>query len=702
MIGALLACVIGSQDLLIADFEGATYGKWKVEGEAFGSGPARGTLEGQMTVSGFLGKGLVNSFYHGDATVGTLTSPPFRIERRYISFLIGGGMDRERTCMNLLVDGRVVRNSTGPNDRPGGSEALLPEYWDVKDLLGKSAVIQIVDRATGGWGHINVDQIVQTDRVPARVKILMDATRQIKLDKRYLLFPIKDGAPLRKVAFAVGGKEVVTNDIGLADSKPDWWAPMDVSAWKGKVGTITVDSLRSDSKGLESIRTSEEGVPEKGLYSEPLRAQFRFSPRRGWNNDPNGMVFFNGEYHLFFQHNPYGWGWGNMHWGHAVSTDMVHWQELGDALAPDALGTIFSGSAVVDQLNTSGLGKGDKPPLVLFYTAAGNGFTQCLAFSTDGRTFTKFSGNPVVPNRTDGNRDPKVFWHEPTRRWVMALYVERSGVHTIEFFTSPNLREWTYASRLDGFFECPDVFELPLDGDAGKKKWIVTAASSEYMVGSFDGVRFTPETPKLPGHRGRGFYAAQTFNNEPAGRRIQIGWFQTETKGMPFNQSMTVPLELQLVTTAQGPRLKWWPIRELESLRTRSHPFGPFTLREGDKNPLVQTSGELLEIRASFEPSPSSRVSFRLRGAAIVFDAAAEEVEVNGVRAPAPMTNGRQELAILVDRTGFEVFVSGGLTYLPMPYQPVAADRSLSLEVSGGVAKFDHLEVHELRSAWKK
>jgi len=699
-VGVASAYAADTPDLVIADFESTTYGAWTTTGEALGPGPARGTLPGQMAVSGFKGKGLVNSFYKGDATTGTLTSPPFKIERKFISFLIGGGRDTERTCMNLLVDGRIVRTATGPNDKPGGTEALATESWDVSEFFGKTAVLQIVDQATGGWGHINVDHIVLTDRKPS--SLLTNAKREFKIEKRYLNLPIKNGAPKRKVSTLVEGRVVVKNDIELADAAPDWWAFMDVSAWRGQTVTLQVDKLPEDSKALSSIEQGDSIKGAENIYHEPLRGQFHFSSRRGWNNDPNGLVFFNGEYHLFYQHNPYGWGWGNMHWGHAISRDLVHWQELGDVLAPDEFGPMFSGSAVVDWKNTSGLGKEGKPPLVLIYTAAGDPTVQCLASSTDGRNFTKYSGNPVLKQITGGNRDPKVFWHEPTKRWVMPLYVETNKVHTIQFLTSPNSKDWTYLSRNDGFFECPDFFELPVDGDATKKKWVLTAASSEYMVGTFDGTKFTPETKKLAGHRGKGFYAAQTFSDIPAndGRRIQIGWFQTETKGMPFNQSMTIPLELKLTATPDGPRLTMNPVKELAALRARSHAVGPITLKPGDANPLARISGELFELRAEFEPGATSIVSFNVRGVAVSYDVAKQELTVHGHRAPAPLRGGKQRLTIFCDRTALEVFASDGLTYIPMPVNVDGKNLSLGASVHGDPVKFNLLDVYELRSIW--
>lgn len=702
------AVQVATTDVLIADFEGDTYAPWTVTGEAFGPGPATGTLPNQMHVDGFQGRGLVNSFFKGDESTGTLTSPEFRIERKFVAFLIGGGQHDDKLAFQLLVDGKVVRTAAGPNDRAGGSETLARESWDVAELVGKTAVLRIVDDARGGWGHINVDHIVQTDRKPPGW--VSNAERQFPASARYLHIPIRNGAPKRVVTLLVDGRPVVRNDIELADGQPDWWAPMDVGQWRGKSLTLRVDKLSEESTALSSVLQSDSLQDAGALYREPLRGQFHFSPRRGWNNDPNGLAFYQGEYHLFFQHNPYGWGWGNMHWGHAVSRDLVHWVELGDTLLPDDMGPMFSGSAVVDWKNTSGFGKDGKPPLVLIYTAAGNPTVQGIAYSTDGRHFTKYSGNPVLQQITAGNRDPKVMWHEPTQKWVMVLYVEWQKKHTTHFFTSPNLRDWTLASITEGdapgkpyLFECPDFFALPVDGDVTNQKWVLMAANSAYAIGTFDGTHFTPEQSNLPGHRGQGFYAAQTFSDIPAtdGRRIQIGWFQTETKGMPFNQSMTVPLELNLLTTAEGPRLTFTPVKELEALRAKTHRFEAMTHQPGGANPLADVRAELVEVRAEFEPGDATEIIFAVRGARISYDTRQQELVVNGHRAPAPLRNGQQRVTIFCDRTGLEVFASDGLCYVPMPFHPRPEDLGLAVETKGAAVKFAALSVHELKSAWK-
>lgn len=704
---SMLSKATSADDILIADFEGDTYEPWTVTGDAFGLGPAKGTLPGQMHVDGFRGKALVNSFFQGDNSIGTLTSPEFRVERKFIAFLIGGGKDSEKLVLQLMIDGEVVRSATGPNDKPGGSESLEVDSWDVTEFSGKTARLRIVDQAQGGWGHINVDHILQTDTKPKGS--MKDAERSFTTDARYLHIPIKNGATKRLVTLLVDGQVVVRNDIELADGAADWWASMDISSWKSQALTIRVDKLSEGSMALSSIQTSDSFKDADRLYREPLRGQFHFSPRRGWNNDPNGCVYYNGEYHLFFQHNPYGWGWGNMHWGHAVSKDLIHWEELGDKLMPDSMGPMFSGSAVVDWNNTSGFGKEGKPPLVLIYTAAGNPTVQAIAYSTDGRTFTKYAGNPVLKQITGGNRDPKVFWHEPTQKWVMVLYVELQGKHTIHFFTSPNLREWSQTSITEGIpgtaylFECPDFFELAVDGDKTNRKWVLLGANSEYAVGNFDGTRFSPEQTKLPGHRGRGFYAPQTFSDIPKsdGRRIQIGWFQTETRGMSFNQSMTVPLELKLLGTPDGPRLSFTPVKELESLRTNTTTFNAMTLKPGDRNPFDALQLELLEIRAEIEPSEASEIVFNIRDSMIIYDAHKQQITVNGQQALAPLRDGKLRLTIYCDRTGLEVFASDGLCYLPIPFNANPENRKIFLETRGNAATLRELVVHELRSAWR-
>jgi fructan beta-fructosidase len=685
-------------DVLIADFEGADYGAWVVQGDAFGEAPARGTLPGQMQVSGFRGEGLVNTYLGGDGATGTLTSPSFRVERRYLNFLIGGGMHPGETCVDLLLDGEVVRTATGPNDRPGGSERLDWASWDVADLAGREVVLRIVDRATGGWGHVNVDHVHLSERKLAAAP----AQRTLVVNERYLHLPVATGAPMRRVRLEVDGRTVRELDIELADGEPGFWVFADLAPFQEQALTVHVDRLPSDSRALEQIRQAARVPGADALYDEPLRPQVHFSSRRGWNNDPNGLVFLDGEWHLYYQHNPYGWAWGNMHWGHAVSRDLVRWEEQPIALYPREFGDwCFSGSAVVDRLDTAGFRRGEEEVIVAAYTSTGRG--ECIAYSNDrGRTFTEYEGNPVVVHR---GRDPKVIWYEPRRHWVMAVYDEQERSRGIAFYISPDLKSWARTGRIHGWYECPELFELPLDGDPEDTRWIVYAADGHYAVGRFDGETFHSESGKHPGNHGNALYAAQTFNDVPAsdGRRVQIGWGRIATPGMAFNQMMLFPTELTLRSTPEGPRLHAQPVRELETLHDRRQAWAARSVSEA----VPLTAGfpsEMLHVRAEVELSKTPgdlQVTLELRGVPITCDLARGEVRLEGCTAPLPIEDGRLRLEALVDRTSIELFAGDGRVYMPVGVLLDPAQRTVVLTTSGAPVQLRSLEVFELRSAWR-
>jgi sucrose-6-phosphate hydrolase SacC (GH32 family) len=688
-----------ADDIILADFEGPDYGVWKTTGTAFGSGPAQGTLAGQMPISGYKGHGLANSFFGGDDSVGTITSPEFKIERRFITFLIGGGKNAELTCMNLLVDGKIVRKATGPNDRPGGSEKLEPEAWDVSEFAGKSAVIEIVDQAKGGWGHINVDQIVLTDDKPAGT--LAGATREILLKGKFLNLPVKNGATKRQMSVQIEGVPARDFEIELADGQPDWWAFMDIAPFSGRKAVLKVDKLPENSHGLLAIDPSEAIKNSDTLYREKLRPQFHFSPSRGWNNDPNGLVYYQGEYHLFFQYNPYGWNWGNMHWGHAVSPDLFHWRELPVALYPDEHGTMYSGSAVVDWNNTAGFQTGTEPALVCMFTAAGRPFTQGLAYSNDrGRTWTKYTNNPVLKHIAAENRDPKVIWYAPEKKWVMALYLDRSDY---ALFSSKDLKHWDRMSEVSipGTSECPEFFEIPLDGNKANTRWVFYGGNGGYLIGRFDGRTFTPESGPHQMEHGNCWYATQTYNDIPEadGRRILIPWGTMATPGMPFNQMMGLPVELSLATTEDGPRLLANPAKECTELRTNSHTIHPQTLRPGE-NPLAEVQGELLDITAELVCGEATEIGFSLRGIPVRYSPARQELSCLDKKAILKPLDGRIRLRMLVDRTSIDIFGNDGRLYMPMGVILPADIRNLELYVQGGTAKLLSLQTHELRSVW--
>ena len=694
-------------EILIANFEDSTYGDWKAEGTAFGPGPARGTLPNQMEVSGFEGKGLVNSFFEGDATTGTLTSPPFEIQRDYISFLIGGGMHPGETCINLIVDGGVVRTATGPNDKPGGTERLDWYSWDVSDLREKTAVIQVVDAHTGGWGHINIDHILQANHSVGT----QETSRELAIVEDYLSFQFGAEQGGRSQVSLRLNNEVVRYTAGQNRQEP-YWITWDVSQLKGKTAALSIievtlgghriaDTVHHDGEVRGVLYVTDK------LYQETYRPQFHFTPKKNWTNDPNGLVYYDGEYHLFFQHNPEGIDWGNMTWGHAVSPDLMHWTQLENAILPDEHGTIFSGSAVIDTRNTSGFQAGPHPPLVCIFTYAGDfgtpkrPFTQGIAYSTDrGRTFTKYEGNPVVENLGPGNRDPKVFWHAPTNKWVMVLYVGTRSDFVI--LGSPDLKNWERLSTItfpDGH-ECPELFELPVDGDPANTRWVLWEGGGRHMLGKFDGVTFSPETGVLPSEWGRNCYAGQTYNNVPGGRRIFIAWMNGGSyPGMPFNQQMAFPRVFTLRSTPDGPRLYAYPIAEIETIREARGHWADETLEPG-ANPLKDLQGELWDIDAVIRPQDGSRTVLNVRGTPIVYDAAKAALSCLDKEAALPLEDASLALRVLIDRTSIEIFANGGRLVMSFCFLPDLLDKTLSLTCEQGSAHIDRLDIWEVRSTW--
>ncbi|MET0634820.1 MAG: GH32 C-terminal domain-containing protein [Chitinophagaceae bacterium] len=526
-----------------------------------------------------------------------------------------------------------------------------------------------------------------------------------KPEKKYLVLPVRNGANKKNVEIWVDGVLSRYFDIELAEGAPDWNAYLEIDQWNGKNVELRVDKIPSGSTVFTPILQSDSDS-NTNVYGESLRPQFHFSPKRGWTNDPNGMVYFNGEYHLFYQHNPFGRAWGNMTWGHAVSKDLVHWTHLDDAIHPDQGGTIFSGGAVVDSFNTSGLGSNGKPAMVAFHTGA-KGWAQYMSWSLDGRNFTSFD-RAAVPRINKENRDPKVIWYEPTKKWVMVIWVERGDneQHSMQFLTSPDLKIWTPTSTVMGgigkdryLFECPEFYELPVEGMPGTSKWVLTGANTEYAVGTFDGTTFKPEEERLQNQYGRDFYAPQTFSNEPAGRRIELGWWRTKTGtgSSHFEHSMSLPLEHKLVKTAEGVRLTRMPVKELEVLRTNPTKIKSLVIKEQGANPLKKLEIGLAEIRLDLIPEKASEVSFNIRGLDVIFNVEAKQLLVDGVKAPVSLKDGKLKLLIYVDRTGLEIFVNDGLVYMPVNYNLDAANKTLGVSVKGGTAKIKNLEVYELK-----
>jgi fructan beta-fructosidase len=668
ILGTWVPSVVWGQtdDILIADFEAETYEGWTISGEAFGPGPAKGTLDNQMGVNGYRGERLVNTFWQGDKTVGTALSPSFKISKPYIAFLIGGGRHPGRVGIELLVQGKSVRSSTGPE-----SEELEWASWDVKELQGQDARLMIFDRETGGWGHINVDHIIQTDRIPDRFDL----------------------------------------------------------AYR-----------------LEDYRRSNNYMNEK------LRPQIHFSPEINWMNDPNGLVYYDGEYHLFYQSNPAGNTWGHMSWGHAVSQDLVHWQHLPLAI-PESNGVMaFSGCCVVDHENTSGFGTLENPAMVAVYTGHGHGKqVQNLAYSLDrGRTWTRYKKNPVLDLNHPDFRDPKVFWHAPINRWVMVVSLAADKV--LVFYHSRDLKSWDEVSRFGPAgvsekpnWECPDLFNLPVENEPGKKLWVLEAdmgsgsiaggSGGEYFVGTFDGVRFKPVQNSQWVDFGRDFYAPISWNDIPDsdGRRIWIGWFNNwETclvPTSPWRSSMSVPRSLSLrkvPSPEAGEKSRYVliqrPIIELSKLR--SQPLELDTRNIGWPPRVTLPSGHLrrlsFALETTLEPGSERSVGYRIvtgdkqylefgydREGSVVYvdrrhsgNTTFHPAFAGRHEAPARVIQGKVKLHVIVDRSTIEVFINDGEAVISDRFFPTGDEVEIEVFSGGPSAKIKACQLWPLNSIW--
>ena len=469
------------------------------------------------------------------------------------------------------------------------------------------------------------------------------------------------------------------------------------------VGILVVTLLAVSAFG-------QDASPKKttATFTERYRPQFHYTMVKGWINDPIGLVYYKGEYHIFNDHNPFSTKFPGgktsgeqSHWSHAISTDLVHWKHLPIAVVPDKLGACWSGSGVVDWKNSTGFRTGDEKTLVIAYTSAGKVFGQSLVYSNDcGRTWTKYKGNPIIKQIAGGNRDPKIFWHEPTKKWVQVLYVKRGFAH---FFNSDDLKKWTapVTVKLAGFHECPDMFEMPVDGDAKKTKWVVYDARFAYWIGSFDGKAFKPETGPFRGDRGRNFYASQTWNDAP-GRRTQIAWMRGgRYPKMPFNQQGSFPCELTLRTLPEGLRLCRYPVKQIESLHAEKFELADKVLKPG-ANPLSnfsKISGDLFDIEMEIEPGKADEFGLRLHSTAITYAKGA--VTSLGARAPARLIGGKLKLRILIDRTSIELFANDGELSMSSCFVPEKLETPLELYAKGGEVAIKSLKVRKLKSAWK-
>lgn len=533
-------------------------------------------------------------------------------------------------------------------------------------------------------------------------------------ESKYLLLPVQENAPEGKVNIIVNNEFQLGQNINvrLAREKVDYYVPLDLSAYQGKTISIDVTGMPSSSLCWKEIKLSDTFDSSN---RETYRPVYHHTPVYGWMNDPNGMFYKDGVYHLYFQYNPYGSMWANMTWGHSTSTDLTHWTYEGTAIVPDAWGAIFSGSCVVDKDNTAGFGKG---AVVAFYTSAkstpwGDVQSQSMAYSLDnGKTFIKYEHNPILTSTERDFRDPKVFWYAPGKHWVMMLAVGQE----MQIYSSGNLKEWKKESSFGamqgahgGVWECPDLVEVAVEGSK-EKKWVLICnlnpggpfggSAAQYFVGSFDGKKFVNESPTQTKWLdwGKDNYATVTWSNAPAGRCIALGWmsnwqYANNVPTTQYRSANTLARDLTLYRAGGELYLKSKPSPEIKKARAEEKKISTFEVKGNyEVASLLADNKGAYEIEMTIENKGTSRIDFSLMNekgekVAMYYDVVRKQFVMDRSASGivgfsrdfpavtvAPVRNTDQiHLRLFIDRSSVEAFGEDGeyvMTNLVFPAEP--------------------------------
>lgn len=570
-------------------------------------------------------------------------------------------------------------------------------------------------------------------------------------NSRYVLFPVEESVDDATVNLLLDGKQEKTVRIRLARNRVDYYVPFDISAYKDS--KIIFDVVTT--QGRASVREASDDACWKNIRLsdtfdtsnvEKYRPAFHHSPLYGWMNDPNGMFYKDGVWHLYYQYNPYGSKWQNMSWGHSTSTDLVNWEHHPVAIEPNSLGQVFSGSCVVDSDNTAGFGK---DAVIALYTSAGINQMQSLAYSTDnGETFTIYPGNPIITLESEA-RDPNMFWNDETKEWNLLL--AHALDHEMLIFTSPDLKEWTLQSAFGkglgaqgGVWECPDMRHLPVEG-TDESKWVLICnlnpggpfggSAAQYFTGDFDGRKFTADTdsegnvPTKWMDYGKDHYATVSWSGAPDGRNVVIGWmsnwqYAAEVPTHQYRSANTLPRDISLFKGADGQYyLRTVPSPELLALRdhrtvsAKGKSFGKSPV----KFALPEANDGICEINLTLNARKADKVTITLANRQgekvdMTFDPAASTFSFDRtqsgltdfshdfpavVTAPTLRNSTSQSLRIFVDRSSIEVFDGEGnfvLTNLVFPGSPYT---TLSLSADGGKASLNSLEIYSIKTSDK-